>query len=86
MDDYEVDYELHCCECGHSPLHNRDCAEFDCEDGFREYFFDDIEIPGMGDMVECEECRGTGVEWWCPNCGANLSGRLKFCGAEIDEE
>jgi len=32
-DDFEVDYEVHCCKCGHSPLHNRSCNNF-CDDGF----------------------------------------------------
>lgn len=73
-DDYELDGEVECPYCGHSPLHYRYCIEFGCENGFREVFFDDIEIEGMGDIVECEECHGTGVEWWCPNCGKNLSG------------
>ena len=74
MEDYEEDYEVYCPLCNYTPLHNRYCQEFGCEDGFVEKYFDDIEIEGMGDMVECEECHGTGVEWWCPKCGANLSG------------
>ncbi len=30
QDDYEIDSEVHCCKCGHSPLHNRDCTNW-CE-------------------------------------------------------
>jgi hypothetical protein len=25
-------------------------------------------------MVDCDDCNGTGVETWCPKCGANLAG------------
>lgn len=86
MEDYEIDSEVHCCKCGHSPLHYRDCSEFECNDGYKEEFFDDIEIEGMGDMIKCQECKGTGVEWWCPNCGENLSGRLTECGWSPDDD
>ena len=84
--DIEQDYDLHCLKCGHSPINNRDCGEFDCEDGFKEVFFDDIQIEGTGDIVACHECKGTGVEWWCPSCGENLSGRLLECGLLPEEE
>lgn len=72
-DDYEVDYDVYCPKCKHSPLHNRSCTNFYCEDGYIEEFLDDIEIPGTGYEVECDDCKGTVVEWWCPKCGTNLS-------------
>ena len=74
MDDYEVEYDLSCPDCGHSPLLSRDCINLFCEDGYIEEFLDDVEIPGTGYEVKCQECKGTGVERWCPKCGANLSG------------
>lgn len=83
--DYEIDSELHCCKCGHSPLHFIDCNNFDCDEGFVEEFFDDMEIEGMGVFLKCPQCKGTGVIWWCPKCGENLSGRLKECGWEPEE-
>ncbi len=39
QDDYEIDSEVHCCKCGHSPLHNRDCTNW-CEDGGYYQTFD----------------------------------------------
>lgn len=85
MEDYEVDYDVYCPKCSHSPLHSRACSNW-CEDGYLEEFIDDLEIPGTGYEIKCPECKGTGVEWWCPNCGENLSGRLKECGWSPDEE
>ncbi len=82
MEEYEIDYEGKCTKCGHSPTHYRDCTEFDCEEGLVEEFFDDIEIPGTGDIVTCRECKGTGIESWCPKCGENLSG----FGKDEDDE
>ena len=77
MEDYEIDSDVHCPKCNHSPLHYRDCTNW-CEDGYFEDFVDDLEIPGTGYEVICPECKGTGVEWWCPNCGANLSGNQQL--------
>ena len=85
MEDYEVDYEVHCPKCQHSPLHHRSCTNW-CEDGYLEEFADDIEIEGTGYEVKCPECKGTGVEWWCPSCGENLSGRLRECGLSPEGE
>lgn len=85
MEDFEVDYDLSCPKCEHSPLHNRDCLNW-CNEGIIEEFADDLEIEGTGVELLCPECKGTGVEWWCPNCGENLSGRLKECGYEPEED
>lgn len=85
-DDYEIDYDVHCCKCGHSPLHNRGCTNW-CEDGYIDESEDDPInfFPGESE-IRCPECKGTGVEWWCPSCGENLSGRLKECGWNPDED
>ena len=87
MEVYEIETEVHCPKCGHSPLHSRDCQNW-CEDGYLEYFLDDLEIPGTGYEVKCPECKGTGVERWCPNCGTNLSGNKEVSKqfAELQEE
>lgn len=73
-DTYDIHDDLYCPKCRHSPLHSRDCTNIFCEDGYIEDFVDDLEIPGTGYEVKCDECKGTGVEFWCPHCGANLSG------------
>lgn len=73
--EYEVDYEEQCSKCFCSPLHNRDCINCATE-GYTEEFEDDLQIEGLGREVVCIECRGTGVEWWCPNCGENMSGKM----------
>lgn len=74
MCDYEVDDEVHCPKCKHSPLHHRDCTNW-CDDGYFDESEDDpINFMPGEELTMCRECMGTGVEWWCPNCGSNLSG------------
>ena len=77
MADYEQDHELSCPKCNHSPLCFRDCAELMCDDGLMDDCDDDPInfMPGESTHL-CPECRGTGIEWWCPNCGENLSGKI----------
>lgn len=77
MSDYEIDNEARCPKCNHSPLHNRDCAELMCNDGFMDEADDDPInfMPGEREYL-CPECKGTGVEWWCPSCGHNCSGNV----------
>lgn len=74
MEDFEVDHDLTCPECGHTPLHSRDCIHF-CDDGYIDESEDDpINFyPGESER-KCGECNGTGIERWCPSCGKNLSG------------
>jgi hypothetical protein len=74
-EDFEVDYDAQCPECNHSPIHYRTCQNW-CEDGWIDDYDDDpinCPIPGL-EFTRCDECRGTGIETWCPNCGENLSG------------
>lgn len=74
--DHEIDYEEKCFKCGHSPLHHRKCTAL-CEDGIFDLYDDDPINFDPGESVNiCDECKGTGVEWWCPSCGENLSGRI----------
>lgn len=77
--DYEIDSSISCPKCNHSPLHNRYCLNFHCVDG-RIDLHDEDGINFMpGEQYEtCNDCKGTGVEWWCPGCGAELSGDPEF--------
>lgn len=73
-EDYEIDSGTECPKCGHSPIHSRTCTNW-CEDGYFDVYDDDpiySPIPGI-EFIKCDECKGTGVEVWCPNCGTNLS-------------
>lgn len=74
-EEYDIEDELTCPKCKHSPLHSRDCTNLFCEDGFIDESEDDPinNMPGESER-QCGECRGTGVERWCPACGENLSG------------
>lgn len=75
MEEYEIHYDIYCPKCGHSPLHSRTCVELMCNEGVMDESDDDPInfIPGESEYP-CPECRGTGIEWWCPSCGENLSG------------
>jgi hypothetical protein len=73
MDDYEIDDEVACPECGRSPIHYRDCRAVGCEDGTIDGWEEDPLYFAPGEGYECKNCGGTGIEQWCPNCAANLS-------------
>jgi hypothetical protein len=74
-DDYEIDDEANCPKCGHSPIHYRDCTNW-CDEGYFDLSEDDpINFMPDESYRRCDECRGTGVEVWCPKCGENLSGK-----------
>jgi hypothetical protein len=78
MEDYDIDYDVHCPYCGKTPLHSRNCDNW-CEDGyFDEYEYDPINFLPGEELTKCDECNGTGVVWWCPSCGKNLSGDKKL--------
>lgn len=73
MDEYNQDYENECPECGHSPLHFRDCQNY-CDDGyFDEYEDDPINYAPGESITICTDCWGSGIETWCPKCGLNIS-------------
>ena len=74
MEDYEIDYETACPKCGHDKIHYRSCTNFSCNDGYIDLYDEDPLWYRKGETKKCPECKGTGVEIWCPNCGAHLSG------------
>lgn len=77
IDDYDIE-DATCPKCGHSPLHSRSCTNW-CDEGYHdEYDEDPINCPEEGvSFYECDDCKGTGVEVWCPACGENLSGIIQ---------
>lgn len=74
--DEENEYELDdtvCPGCGHSPTHSRRCTAMGCDDGWiDEHELDDPLWYDVGEAVRCDECWGTGIERWCPECGFDL--------------
>lgn len=68
MGDYEYD-ERPCPRCQHEPTHSRACSQIGCDDGEIDmYEFDGPLWYSPGETEPCRECRGTGIEWWCPEC------------------
>ena len=83
--EFEIDSEMSCPVCGHSPLHYRTCNNW-CDDGYFDENDDDpINFAPGESYRRCPECRGTGTEWWCPKCGENLSGILQFTDQEDED-
>jgi len=76
MEDYQIDFESTCPKCGHNRIHWRNCINF-CDEGYIDLYESDPIYYQPGEVKKCPECRGTGVEIWCPNCGKNLSGNVK---------
>jgi rRNA maturation protein Nop10 len=76
--DYEIDYNLTCPHCG-SNIHWRRCSNVFCEEGKLDLDAD----PLWPEEEVCEECKGIGIERWCPGCGKDLSG-YKF--PEFEQE
>lgn len=75
--DYEIDYDEHCPKCNRTPVHWRHCNQIGCDDGYIDmHEYDDPLWWDPGEYEICDECNGTGIEKWCPGCGANLSGTL----------
>ncbi len=71
MDDYEIN-DLPCPACGNNFTHSRGCTVIHCEDGWIDEYEDDpINFSPGEELLECQECHGTGVEQWCPKCGAD---------------
>ena len=71
---YEIDDETPCPKCGNDVTHYRSCTNFNCNDGYEYLYEEDPLWYSPGEYKKCQECNGTGVEIWRPNCGENLSG------------
>lgn len=69
--DYEFD-DRECSKCGHSPTHSRVCSECHGNGGFDLYDEDPINFSPGEEFETCEVCCGSGIEWWCPECGTDL--------------
>jgi len=64
MLDYYEDIE-ECPHCTSQVIHWRDCTECGWQDGW----IDMCESYDEGDVEMCQECLGTGIQKWCPQCG-----------------
>lgn len=70
-DDYEIG-DLPCPACGNNATHSRHCSAFDCLDGYIDESHDDpINFAPGEEFSICRECKGHGIERWCPSCGAD---------------
>jgi hypothetical protein len=72
MENYDIE-DFICPECGHEGTRSRDCISM-CDDGWFDQSEEEYMNPGTA-MFPCDECKGTGIERWCPSCHTNLSGR-----------
>lgn len=67
-DDFQED-DLACPRCGHQ-TRSRDCTAFDYEEGYIDEYHDDpINYAPGEEYSKCDDCHGTGIERWCPECG-----------------
>jgi predicted RNA-binding Zn-ribbon protein involved in translation (DUF1610 family) len=73
MDDYQITDEVQCPKCGNEITHYRTCQNFDCDDGYCDANEKDPINYMPGEIIyKCKQCNGTGIESWCPKCGAGL--------------
>ena len=82
-DDFELGDEV-CPKCGHSPTHIRRCAVMSCDDGWIDLYDEDPLWYDVGEEEMCEDCGGTGVEHWCPNCGFDLNQPHQINSQEVE--
>lgn len=67
-DDYDLD-DLPCPACGHWPTRSRNCPN--CDEGWIDRYEEDPLWYSPGEEEMCQECSGTGLQRWCPECGAD---------------
>lgn len=71
MSEY-YDDDLVCPNCHHYPTRARACIH--CDDGWLDEYEDDPVNYAPGEEYErCQECNGSGIERWCPECGIDLN-------------
>lgn len=73
MSDFYEDDETACPKCGHCPTRYRDCDVINCEDGWIDLYEEDPTWADEDDEAMCFECHGTGIQRWCPKCGADVN-------------
>ena len=72
-EDYEID-DISCPKCG-TNTRSRRCSSLYCDDGeIDEYEDDPINFAEGEAYSKCEDCYGTGIERWCPDCGWQWKG------------
>lgn len=64
------------------------CRRMGCDDGYVDmHEYDDPLWYDEGELERCNDCRGTGVEKWCPHCGWDLVLKVYMNGQpEADDE
>lgn len=67
----DEDYE-ECPKCGYVPIRWKNCDVIGCEDGYIDMYDEDPVFFSPGEMEMCDECCGTGIVRWCPECGQDL--------------
>ena len=67
--DYEVEYDYPCPKCGNEFTHWRYC---ECDDGSIDLSNEDPINYMPGEWEICYDCGGTGIQSWCPKCGASF--------------
>lgn len=82
--DYEFD-DRECLKCGHSPTHSRSCLECHGQGGFDSYDEDPINFSPGEEFETCEVCHGSGIEWWCPECGKDLAEMQDAAVLDLDQ-
>ena len=82
MADYEVDYDLECPKCGHTPLHSDRCQSCGDIEGSEDLYDEDPINYRQGTLVACSGCKGHGIVRWCPGCGADLTGKQVIDNAQ----
>ena len=83
MDEFTYE-ESACPKCGHSPTKSRHCDVIGCSDGYIDEYDEDPVNFSPGESYEtCQECHGTGVVRWCPECGCDIA---RFRKANTEEE
>lgn len=88
-DDYEID-DLPFPACGNSTTHSCDCIE--CDEMNEEVICCDDICVGSGHCIHGDgmgpyrNCNGTGIQRWCPACGADYWDAVEARGNAQEQE
>lgn len=89
---YQPEYEIDpadeaCPHCGSDEIRWRHCEVIGCDDGYIDmHEYDDPLWFDEGETEMCRECRGTGVEQWCPKCGQDPRAKPKANAAAVSTD